>query len=200
MLQYAIAIYPLITHLKDPISHKHCWYADDSSCAGELLCNKEWLLLLLKLGPSYGYFTEPSKSIIILKEEHLDEAKRLLSNLDVEVTLASTFLGGCIGRESKVCAFGQSKVARWVNGVQCLVKAARSYPQSTNAAFTYSLSMEWTYLQCLVTGCDNEYVPLRGTIQRVFTPAVLGREVLRREHKLFALPAKTESLAPTCNA
>ena len=70
MLQYAIAIFPLITRLKDPSSHKQCWYADDSSCAGRLMRIKEWFLLLLEIGPSYGYFAEPSKSVVVVKDRY----------------------------------------------------------------------------------------------------------------------------------
>ena len=79
--------------------------------------------------------------------------------------------------------------------MECLAEAARSYPQSAYAAFTHSLSAEWTYLQCVVTGCGNEYISLRYTIQSLFPPAVFGREVLQREHEVFTLPAKIGGLA-----
>ena len=37
-------------------------------------------------------------------------------------------------------------------------------------------------------GYDDEYVPLRDAIREVLTPAILGREILEREHDLFVLP------------
>ena len=61
---------------------------------------------------------------------------------------------------------------------QGLVKALRHYPRSAHAAFIHSLSCKWTYLQHVVTGCDDKYILLRDTIEKVFTPALLGREVL----------------------
>ena len=50
------------------------------------------------------------------------------------------------------------RVRGWVDGVECLVKAACRYAQSVYAAFTHSPLCEWTYmyLQCIVTGSDNE--------------------------------------------
>ena len=95
MLQYAIAIFPLITRLKDPSSHKQCWYADDSSCAGRLMRIKEWFLLLLEIGPSYGYFAEPSKSVVVVKDRYFCEAQSLFAEMDVAVVVASGFLGRC---------------------------------------------------------------------------------------------------------
>ena len=52
-------------------------------------------------------------------------------------------------------------------------------------------------LQHVVIGCDNEYIPLHDTIRQVFTPALLGQEVLQREHELFSLPAKKGGLVLT---
>ena len=89
MLIYAIGVFPLISRLKDPVRHKQNWYADDSACAGSLLCIREWLLQLLEIDPSYGYFAEPSKSVIVVKEQHLEETKIIFSDLQVEVTLPS---------------------------------------------------------------------------------------------------------------
>ena len=54
---------------------------------------------LLEIGPSYGYFAEPSKSIIVVKEQHLQDTKTIFCDLQVEVVLAGCFLDGCIGDE-----------------------------------------------------------------------------------------------------
>ena len=77
MLMYAVAIQTLILHLKDPSSYKQNWHADDSACAGCLTQIKSWFLLLLQIGPSYGYFAEPSKSVLLVKEQHFEEAQNL---------------------------------------------------------------------------------------------------------------------------
>ena len=195
MLEYACAVRPLITRLKDPSKHKQVWYADDSSCAAQLIRIREWLLLLLEIGPSYGYFAEPSKSVLVVKEPLFEIAQRMFQDLQVSVVLASRFLGGYVGRNAEVHDYVKVKVEGWVKSVDCLAKAAHRYPQSAYAAFTHSLSCEWTHLQRVITGCDEDYVPLRDAIQKMFTPAVLGREILSREHDLFALPAKQGGLA-----
>ena len=85
----------------------------------------------------------------------------------------------------------------WVKSVEQLVAVARTYPQSAYCAFTHSLSCEWSYLQRVIEGYDEEYFHLCDTIQHVFTPAVLGREVLERKHELFTLPVKLGGFALT---
>jgi len=85
MLQYACAVYPLITRLKDPSRYKQLWYADDSSCAASLVRLREWLLLLMEIGP-----------------ELFETAQCMFADLQVTVVLASRFLGGCVGREAEI--------------------------------------------------------------------------------------------------
>ena len=123
MLQYAVAIFPLITRLKNVLKHKQCWYPDDSCCVSQLVLIKHWFLLFLELGPFYGYFAEASKSVIVWKEQHLREANYLSANMEVSVVPASQLLGRCIRYQSEVHRFVRSKVKGWVDGVECLAKA-----------------------------------------------------------------------------
>ena len=92
MLMYAVGVCPLVSRLKDPAQHKQNWYADDSSCGGRLVQIKAWFTRLLEVGPSYGYFAEPAKSILVVKERHLEQAKSLFVDLQVQVVLSSRFL------------------------------------------------------------------------------------------------------------
>ena len=99
MLKHAIGVLPLISHLKNTELHKQNWYADDSTCAAPLSHIREWIEQLLEIGLSYGYFAEPSKSIIVVKDQHLQDTKAIFCDLQVEVVLAGRLLGGCVGDE-----------------------------------------------------------------------------------------------------
>ena len=125
-----------------------------------------------------------------MKEQHLTRAKTLFNELSVEVVTASCFFGGYIGNEIEVKLFVQDGVKQWVDHVECLAHAAQSYPQSAYAAFTHSLSFECSFLQRVIGGFENDYIPLRDVIHTVLAPAILGREVLQNEHDLLSLPAK----------
>ena len=79
----------------------------------------------------------------------------LFEKLNVEGVLASRFLGGGVGSEEGVQDFVRNKVSFWIEAVKRLADAAVSYPQSAYSAFTKSLSMEWMYLQRVVSGCEG---------------------------------------------
>jgi len=195
MMMYAAGIQPLVRKLKNPSSYTQNWFADDSSCAGRLARVLQWFLELQRLGPAHGYYAEPTKSVLIVKPELLPVAQNLFDEFQVKITLSSRFLGACIGEDEGVKEYVQGKVTTWVKSIGDLSAAAKSYPQAAYCALTRSLSCEWTYLQRVIGGCDEDYVPLREALQRQFTPALLGREILEREHQLFTLPAKLGGLA-----
>ena len=94
-----MAVLPLIQSLKHLSKWHQSWYADDSACAGKLQLVGNWFDLLLKLGPSYGYFPEPSKCFIIVAVRDIIAAHCLFKDLGVQVTTGHCFLGGIIGND-----------------------------------------------------------------------------------------------------
>ena len=83
--------------------------ADDSACSGFLRHIRNWFDRLLADGPSNGYFAEPAKSILVVKEETIEEARVLFAVLQIHIVLASRFLGACLGDEEGVRQFVRSK-------------------------------------------------------------------------------------------
>ena len=102
---------------------------------------------------------------------------------------------GCVGTADGIRQYVSSKIDPWVQCLDRLAEAARAYPKSAYSAFTRSVSCEWAYLQRVVNGCDVEFQRLRDTIRHVFTPAVVGRGILEKEHDLLGLPARFGGLA-----
>ena len=48
------------------------------------------------------HYAEPSKSVIIVKEDNFQKATALFADLQVEVVFAGQFLGSCIGNEEGI--------------------------------------------------------------------------------------------------
>ena len=82
-----------------------------------------------------------------MKEKQREKAAALFTDPNVSVVLADFFLGGFIGKGEEVQCLLKSKIEKWIHAVECLSWAAQNYPQAAYAAFTHSLSMDWTYLQ-----------------------------------------------------
>ena len=71
----AVAVLPLIRSLASNSNFVQCWYADDSACAGKLSQIHLWLEKLVQLGPAYGYFAEPTKSVLVVAPQFEDVPK-----------------------------------------------------------------------------------------------------------------------------
>uniref|UniRef100_A0A8D8RP38 Reverse transcriptase domain-containing protein n=1 Tax=Cacopsylla melanoneura TaxID=428564 RepID=A0A8D8RP38_9HEMI len=202
MLMYAVGVLPLINKLKSRERIQN-WYADDSSCFGNLQKIKEWLELLLEEGPKWGYYPEPSKSYLIIKDGMQQEAEQLFNMYNVKIVRSHKFLGSMIGSQDNIENFVEEKVKDWTNHVKKFAEAAKKSPQPAFAAFIKSLQFEWNYIQRVVDCPPEKYVSLKEAIRSHFTPAILGREISAEEHELFSLPAKLGGLGikdPVLNA
>ena len=113
MFFYAVAVVPLIRSLTSKHNFVQCWYADDSACAGKLPRIRLWLDKLIQLGPGYGYFAEPTnsvlvvvpqyedaeptKSVLVVVPQYEDAAKDYFKDLGITVSSGHRFLGGVTG-------------------------------------------------------------------------------------------------------
>ena len=96
MAMYAIGTLPLIKRLGSIV--KQIWYADDSAAGSTLDNLKSWWLKLNEIGPQYGYYINPKKSVLLVKESKLDEAKVIFEDQGVCIQSEGTrYLGGAIG-------------------------------------------------------------------------------------------------------
>ena len=75
---------------------------------------RDWFNLLSNKGPNYGYFPEPTKSVLIVNSQHEAEAQSLYEGLGVKVVFGHRFLGGYVGYCQHMEEFVVSKVQRWL--------------------------------------------------------------------------------------
>ena len=86
---YGIALTPILKHLptcyleRDP---KMLAFADDLTSAGSLLKLRSWWMILLDVGPKYGYCPKPSKTILIDKPEYKSKAVEIFNNTNIKIT------------------------------------------------------------------------------------------------------------------
>ena len=111
---YALAVSPLIKDLKN-CNTKQVRYTDDSSAGGRLNNLKAWWESLVERGLAYGYFANPDKSWLVVKEDKYNEAMEIFHNTNVNITKDGRhYLGSALGNDSFIEAFAQNNVVGWV--------------------------------------------------------------------------------------
>ena len=194
MLLYAVAMMPLVNSLRCREQYRQSWCADDSACAGPLKSIHSWLDLLIERGPTYGYFPEPTKSVVVVASKYGEIAKSTFQNMGVKVVTGHRFLGGVVGEMEYCVKFAREKVDVWVDCVDKLSQAAVKAPQAAFPFLTKSLQCEWDFLQRVVPDCADAFTPLNKKIKKQFFPAMLGAGVTEAEEALFALPTSLAAL------
>ena len=193
MFLCAIATLPLIeqTQLN---SIKQLWYADDASAIGSLPSFLLWFKKLQRVGPSFGYFPEPSKCSFIVKVSMVDHASSMFEGTGVKVVTSCRFLGGVIGDHSGKVSFVMQKVREWSHSVQLLASVSKQQPQAAFIGFIKSLQLEWTFLQRVVSDCSSLLIDIEDTIISDFIPSLFGHDCNSLDRQLFSLPLRMGGL------
>ena len=65
---------------------KQVWFADDATTGGALTGLRKWWDLIVKRGPANGYFPNPTKTCLVVKEESAAMAKEVFQGTGISVT------------------------------------------------------------------------------------------------------------------
>ena len=138
----------------------------------------------MQLGPAYGFFAEPSKSVIVVSANCLEEVHLLLDNMGVSVKRSHRLLG-VVGSNSERMKFVENSI---INGHGSISSVARVQRQDAYSAFTHSIQNKWLYLQRLVPDCSSHFSRLEDKITSSFLPYLFNGEVSSSERDIFLFP------------
>ena len=194
MALYALGIKPLISHLHDVVDNENCaqcWFADDSSAAGKLTEIKKWWDELKSSGPKYGYHPLPKKTVLIVKEEHADEAREIFRNTKITIsTTGERHMGAWAGSRAHKEKFVSDKIEKWIDDVEELARLAKDEPQAVYACYTKAIAHRWSYVQRTIPEISHLFKPLEECIREKLIPALIGRKVNDVEREIFTLPVR----------
>ena len=195
MVMYAIGTKPLVDKLGtvvDLVNCKQAWFADDSSSAGKIAEIKKWWDTLNHIGPKYGYFPKPSKTIMIVKTpEMLEHANDVFKDSGITIVLeGERHLGAVIGSNDFKENFVSKKVDNWIKDLEELTDIAQNEPQIALSAYTKALCMRWSFTQRTISDIGHLFQPLEDLIREKFIPAIVGRKVSEIERRILALPVR----------
>ena len=191
MAMYAIAITPLIHRLEDRVN-KQVWFADDATAGGDLARLRTWWDRISEIGPNYGYYPNPSKTWLIVKDSNLEEATTLFQGTGVSITAeGKRHLGAAIGTNSFVESYVKRKVSGWVHEVERLSSIAVTQPHAAYAAFTHGQTSKWTYLAKTIPDIGDMLKPVENAIRHRFLPSLTGQNAFNDANRdLMALPVR----------
>ena len=108
---------------------------------------KHWWDRLVERGPKYGYYVNPAKTWLVVKESHLESAMTTFGDSGVEITTKGTsYLGSYIGPDHMKDSFVQSKVSSWIAELEELTSIVNTQPHAAFCAFTHGIVNKWRYL------------------------------------------------------
>ena len=161
---------PLVEQL--PPICKHAWVADDASGCDELTKLKKWYDDLLTKVSSYGYYPNPSKCILVVKAEKLEQAKLLFKGMGVDITLdgskdtgieintqGARHLGATAGSLDFKRIYVKNKINNWIELVKQLALIAKTEPHAAFVAYTHSLQCQWTFISRVMDGIADLFEP-----------------------------------------
>ena len=175
---------------------KQIWYADDATAIGRISNLRMWWDKLNEIGPKFGYFTNPLKTWLVVKEEHLNLARTIFHNTDIQLTVEGRpLLGSAIGTKTYLDNYVTSKVKAWSQSLKTLSSFAVTQPHASYAVFTHGFSNLWTFISRTTPDISNLLLPLDKIITDSLIPNLTGR--LAPNHNdlaVFALPARLGGL------
>ena len=147
MPMYALATLPLIQKLSNPcLPNTQLWYADDATAFGYISHLRTWWDRLVSCGPSYGYYPNASKTWLVTKEAHLQEATILFEGTGIHITAQGRpQLGAAVGTPSYVNQYVADKVQQWTTELERLSDIAKTQhmlPSHTACPVSGLLSLE----------------------------------------------------------
>ena len=202
MAAYALGVTPLIHFLSEFIKindhhSKEVAFADDFTVAGKVTEIRSYWDALLQIGPLFGYFPKPSKSYLIVKQQHHNIALETFNDSEVKITTeGKRHLGAVIGSTSFKNYYSKSLVDEWIMQFKLLSKIAESEPQSAYAAFIGGFRGKLTYFMRTIPSLGELLKPLEDVIRFHFIPAITGGHLCSdNERRLLSLPIRFGGLA-----
>ena len=113
---YAVSISIIIYFLRSEFeSVKQVWLADDATAARDLHSLLHFLNRFIIEGATYGYYVNPGKYWLILKNEtDLNKANDLFQDLEIQITTeGQRLLGAVIGAESFKEEYVANLISTW---------------------------------------------------------------------------------------
>ena len=194
MALFALAMVPLIDKMSGEV--QQIWYADDTSAGDKMDGLRAWWDKITELGPEYGYFPNPAKTWLVVKEEHLEAAQNKFEGLGIQLTTQGRqYLGAPIGSKEFVELSVKKKVDAWAANVEKLASIAKTHPHAAYAAYCHGLRHRWKFIMSTTPIDGVMFTPLEVAIRNHLLPSISGKwDISDSMRKILAMPTRCGGL------
>ena len=194
MAMFALAMVPLVD--KASGGARQVWYADDASAGGKMEELRAWWDKITRFGPEYGYYPNPAKTWLVVKEEHLEAARNTFGSSGIQITTEGRqYLGAPIGSKEFVEMALKRKVDAWVTEVEKLALIAKTHPHAAYAAYCHGLCHRWKFISRTTPTNGELFTPLETAIRDHFLPSISDKwDISHCMRKIIALPTRCGGL------
>ena len=150
----------------------------------------------MKHGPPLGYTPNKKKSVLVVKPEFIDVARRIFRRTGVKITIeGDKHLGAAIGTTEFREKYVKTQVEKWKAEIERLSEIAKAEPHAAYSAFIFGIQHRWNFLMRTVPHISNWLDPLEQTIRHKLIPALTEGHVLTDEERgVVALPPRLGGL------
>ena len=193
MFMYAIALSPLTNLTGDNrcFNIKAAFFADDGTGCGKLVDLLNWWQEILDKGPRLGYYPNARKSWLIVKENYMEDARRIFEHSYINISDEGTkHLGSVIGRRAHMEKSFKDKVNKWAGELDVLSEIAKSEPHAAYTALTKGVMSHWTYFMRTTKDISILMAPLEEKLRTKLIPELVGEEISDEMREILELPPK----------
>ena len=170
---------------------------DDASATGGVTQLRNWWRSLCDIGPSFGYYPNPSKTWLVVKDGSHAAAAAAFGDTEVKLTTdGRPYLGSPIGTSEFMTSFITNKVEGWSEELELLATYGVTQPHAAYSAFTHGLASKWSYLSRTTPDISELLQPLEGSIRSHLIPALTDRPPPSDSTRaLMSLPSRLGGIA-----
>jgi hypothetical protein len=198
MGMYALGLMPLLRSIvtSETKNLVQVAFADDLTGVGTLNNLKTWWENILEYGPYLGYHVNESKSWLITKSNHMQQAKEMFALSTMKITSdGHKHLGAVVGITENKEKYVNDKVNTWIVEVNKLSVIACTQPRAAYSAFIHGLCHRFTYTMQTIPDIAHLLKPLDEAIDNFIRVLFQGYLLNPDERSLLSLPARLRGMA-----
>ena len=146
---YAIGITPILDMMLVAMQNdrsKMVEFKNYVTASRNLEARRRWWDILMQISQNYGYYPQPTKSWLIIKEKKVKEAVRVFEATIIQIsTEGKRHLGAVIGMEENKKNYINDKISEWTKEINMLADIYTTHSRAAYTAYVTSYQHKLTY-------------------------------------------------------